>query len=188
LPSGADPGKGSVVGDPSPDPADGGEPGTIGFACDDLGMVLQQHADPNAEHNGTMASGTAEATAGGGSESASASMGWADGGREGQVSLSVEQRSTSADCLDPSLGAGPEVNCERTTLDDGTVVWVGHGAQAGARRVAVEYERPDGSVVWATADEATDAWWRGDHARDPLTAPPMTFDDLVAMARDKAIK
>jgi hypothetical protein len=43
-------------------------------------------------------------------------------------------------------------------------------------------------VVWATADEATDAWWNGDHSTDPLTTLPMTVDDLIAMALDNAIK
>jgi hypothetical protein len=156
--------------------------------CDALGLVLQQHADPAGEHAGTMASGTAGATTGDGPQSASASMGWTDGDREGQVTLSLAMNPAVFDCNDPSIEFGPRLSCESRTLDDGTVVWVGHGAQDGATRISVEYGRPDGSVVWATADEATDAWWTGDNSTDPLTAPPMTVDDLIAMALDEAIK
>jgi hypothetical protein len=165
-----------------------GEAGTLGFMCDALGTVLQQHADPNDAHSATMASGTAEATTGDGPQEQSASIGWADGDREGQVTLSLSPTSATADCDDPNLESGPTVTCERRTLDDGTVVWVGHGAQDGSARVTVAYDRPDGTTVWATADEATDAWWGGDRRTDPLTAPPMTADDLIAMALDKAIK
>jgi hypothetical protein len=180
---------GDTVTDGSPDAGDGGEPGVIGF-CDDLGTVLQQHADPTGEHAGSMASGSAEATTGGEQASASAAMGWADGQREGQVSLSVDPTppAAAAGCLDPGLETGPDVTCQTQTLDDGTVVRVGHGTQDGAERVAVRYDRPDGSVVWATADEATNAWWQGDRGVDALTAPPMNVDDLVAMALDDAIK
>jgi hypothetical protein len=181
----------ATAADGSPDSGDGAEPGVIGF-CDDLGVVLQQHADPTGEHAGSMASGSAESTTGGGRGSASASIGWADGDREGQVSLSFDPSPGAAErpsgCHDPSLPAGPDVTCETRTLDDGTVVEVGHGSQNGAERITVRYDRPDGSAVWATADEATDAWWDEGRGADALTAPPMTVDDLIAMALDDAIK
>jgi hypothetical protein len=164
-----------------------GDSGSIGFACDPLGAVLQEHADPKGEHAGSSASGTAEATTGDGPQAQSATIGWADGDREGQVTLSVAPTSGATDCNDPDLAAGPSVSCERRSLDDGTVVWVGHGAQDDAERVSVQFDRPDGTTVWATADEATDAWWHGDGKADPLTAPPMTVDDLTAMALDKGI-
>jgi hypothetical protein len=161
--------------------------GTIGFACDPLGSVLQQHADPNGAHAGSTASGTAEATKGDGPQSQSASIGWADGDREGQVTLSVGPTADPAACADPVLEAGPDVACEQRTLDDGTVVRVGHGTQDGAERVTVSYDRPDGVTVWATADEATDEWWHGNRQTDALTAPPMTVDDLISMAMDKEL-
>jgi hypothetical protein len=117
-----------------------------------------------------------------------ASLSSAVGYLEGQFTLSLDPQPAAADRNSRRLASGPTVSCERRTLDDGTVVWVGHGDQDGVERVSVEYLRPDGSVVWATADEATDGWWNGNHGADPLTSPPMSVDDLIDMASDPAVK
>jgi hypothetical protein len=48
----------------------------------------------------------------------------------------------------------------------------------------VRYERADGTVVWATADEATEQWWDNGEGPQPLTSSPATVDDLIALVLD----
>ena len=87
-------------------------------------------------------------------------------------------------CADPSLEAGPELTCEQQTLDDGTTVLVGRGEQDGAQRLTVRYARPDGQVVSATADQASEDWWADGSGPGPLEQPPLTVEQLVELVRD----
>jgi hypothetical protein len=79
---------------------------------------------------------------------------------------------------------GPDVDCQQHTLDDGTVVQVGRGSKDGAERLSVRVDRPNGSIVWATVDQATDQWWQDRSGAAPLTSLPVGVDELVALARD----
>jgi hypothetical protein len=171
----------------------------FGWICDDLAGVLARNA-ALAPNDATARPLYTALTTQDGLASESASIVWTDGpvsipkagDRNGQTSLSLDRSPdgpAATGCLDPNLASGPDVTCEARTLDDGTVVRIGYGSQDGAERIAVRYDRPDGSVVWATADEATFAWWSGDAlpGHDPLTSSPMTVDALIAMALDERI-
>lgn len=86
---------------------------------------------------------------------------WADGDRQGAVDVTVEDSATAGPCTscqDESLPSGPDVTCETLNRPDGSTVYVGHGERDGVQRVSVGYDRPDGTVVIATADEATERW------------------------------
>lgn len=148
--------------------------------------------DPEATHtNGASvgASSSGAMAAGGGTGGADQSLqqmmlanSWADGDREGSVSLSV---FASADkdlvdgCSDSSMGTGPDVTCEDRTLADGTKVQIGHGEKNGAHRLTVSYQRDDGRVVIATADQATSEWWQNGQGAAPLDHLPASVEQLT---------
>jgi hypothetical protein len=115
---------------------------------------------------------------------------WTDGNGTGMVSVSVEDGSQVSDgsCADPSVVDGPSVTCETKQLPDGTTVLVGRGSQDGAERMTVRYERPDGTVVWVTSDEATGQWWTDHSAASPLTAPPASVDQMIDLALDPDVR
>jgi hypothetical protein len=168
-------------GDPSPE-------------VDRLMKVLTDHADPDGSHTGDQMSMGGSAGAAGPDGSAGqttsifAGTDWTVGDRAGSVSLSVEDPtggvSVGQPCGDEPMAEGPEVTCEALTLADGTTVLVGHGQRNGAERITVRYERPDGTVVVATADQATQQWWNDGSGAAPLAAPPATVDQLVELVRD----
>lgn len=152
---------------------------------DRVTAALNRHIDPDGTHAGMAIAG---GSVGDGDTNSGIYVGqeWTDGDSTGTVSLSVEDPTVGngGSCVDPSLVGGPEVTCETRTLDDGTTVLVGRGEQGGAERITVQYVRPDGSFVWATADEATEQWWDDGSGAAPLTSSPATIDQLIELARD----
>lgn len=155
---------------------------------DRVSSALANHVDPNGTHAGmTIAGGSVDNGDNGGTPSGIyVGYEWTDGNGTGMVSLSVEDPSVGNgnSCADPSLVDGPAVTCETRTLDDGTTVLVGRGQQDGAERVTVQYVRPDGTIVWATADAATEAWWNDHSAATPLSSPPASVDELISLVQD----
>jgi hypothetical protein len=154
--------------------------------------ALTRHVDPSGSHAGmTIAGGSVDGSADGGTPSGIyVGYEWTDGTGTGMVSLSVEDPSggNGGSCADPSVVDGPNVTCETRTLDDGTTVLVGHGQQDGAERITVQYVRPDGTIVWATADAATEQWWTDHSATAPLSSPPATVDELISLAQDSQVR
>lgn len=161
-------------------------------SMDRLDRLLGDTLDPNGDHTGGSSigasSGSVSADTGepgqGDGQSFMVGRDWADGDRTGMIWLSLLSGGNLAlpgSCADLSMG-GPEVTCEQTTLPDGTEVSVGHGRQGGAERLTVAYERPDGTVVIATADEATSERWEEGTGSDPLTDLPVTVDQLAELA------
>lgn len=196
------PAQGSDLGRVGPDPSsdtgsadclavDSGAP-TASADVDRVTEALNRHVDPNGSHAGTtIASGSVQnADKGGKATAIYAGYEWTDGNRTGMVTLSVEDPSVGNgdSCADPSSVNGPPVSCETRTLADGTTVLVGRGQQGGAERVTVRYVRPDGTLVWATADEATEQWWADQSGTAPLTSPPVTVDQLIDLARDPDVR
>ena len=160
---------------------------------DRLMRVLSDHTDPDGSHAGQMSMGGSAGSAGpdGSTDMISsiyAGMDWTDGDRAGAVSLSVEDPtggvSVGRPCAGDPMPDGPDVTCESRTLADGTTVMVGHGRLDGAERITVTLQRPDGTVVTATADQATQQWWDDGSGAAPLAAPPATVDQLIEMVRD----
>lgn len=82
------------------------------------------------------------------------------------------------------MPSGPDVTCETRTLADGVTVVVGRGEAGGAHRFTVRFDRPDGTVVIATADAATERWWTDRAGAAPLQAPPLAVAELIDLARD----
>jgi hypothetical protein len=154
--------------------------------------ALNRHVDPNNTHAGmTIVSGSVTNAEGGGKASGIyAGYEWTDGARTGMITVSVEDPAVgnSDSCADPSSVNGPDVTCETRTLDDGTTVLVGRGQQDGAERITVRYERADGTLVWATADEATEQWWTDQTGAAPLTSAPVTVDQLIDLVRDPDVR
>ncbi len=118
---------------------------------------------------------------------------WHDGVRVGAVDLSVldpaagtaaESIDATAPCQDPGLAGGPRLTCTTRRLSDGSAVQVGTGSRAGLVRITVRFDRPDGQLVWATADQASHAWWGFGNGAKPLAAPPASVAGLVALATD----
>lgn len=169
---------------------DGGDVGDISTPeIDRVQSALDRVLDPHGEHmTSSIAGGSLSNGDGSPSDTPEGiyvGAGWVDGDTEGSVSLSVEDASLAQPgCLDQSLAVGPDVTCEVRTLEDGSTVWVGHGSQDGAERLAVRYERPDGSVVWATADQAGEQYWTDGTGAAPLAQLPATVDQLIALAQD----
>lgn len=186
-------GTGTAAGDPSYCTAVEGD-GDPSPEVDRLMKVLTDHTDPDGSHTGDQMSMGGSAGAAGPDGSAGqttsifAGTDWTVGERAGSVSLSVEDPtggvSVGQPCGDEPMAEGPEVTCETLTLADGTTVLVGHGQRNGAERITVRYERPDGTVVVATADQATQQWWNDGSGAAPLAAPPATVDQLVELVRD----
>ena len=84
------------------------------------------------------------------------------------------------------MPSGPDVTCENHTLADGVTVVVGRGVIDAAQRLTVRFDRPDGTVVIATADAATERWWTDRAGAAPLQAPPLAVAELIDHARDPA--
>ena len=176
-------------------PGDPGEPGTEVETDDNgathrLNEALTNATDPDGTHTGTdTASGHESMSNLGTITGIGVGLGWADGDREGHVALSIatEAGPYADDCNDPDNVNGPAVTCEERTLADGTVVSVGRGTQGGAERIAVQYQRPDGVIVWATADAATEAWWEDGSGPGPLASPPATVDQLITLVLDDSL-
>lgn len=147
--------------------------------------ALRRHLDPSGEHlDQSMSSGSATMARGGELTGTGVGSDWIDGSQAGYVGVSVSSDHEEPGCLDPNLMNGPDVDCHQRTLDDGTVVHVGRGSEDGAERVAVRFERPDGTIVWVTADEATAQWWDDSSGAQPLTSLPVAVDDLIELALD----
>ncbi len=155
---------------------------------DRVTSVMQQHADPDGTHAGDYLSvGGSLADDQDHVLAIYVGMGWSDGDRSGAVDVSIEdqfQAGPGSQCQDQSLATGPDVTCESRTLADGTTVMVGRGQQDGAERISVRYDRPDGTVVIATSDAASDQWWTDGSGAAPLAAPPLTVDQLVDLVLD----
>ena len=155
--------------------------------------------DPTGTHTGGASSGgvssgsaSAAGSAGGegdkgdqGIQSVMVGMSWGEGNQEGAVALSVfsgaDPDFIGSGCSDQTIGGGPQVSCEQKTLADGTVVQVGHGQKGGAERLTVAYERADGQVVIATADQASTPWWDSADGAAPLDTLPVTIEQLAAL-------
>ncbi len=167
---------------------DGGDGGDLSSrALDRVQAALESNLDPSGDHlqssivGGTVAEGDSPTGIYVGAV-------WVEGDREGMVSLSVEYKTTAGEgCLDTSIAMGPDVSCEKQTLSDGITVWVGRGTQDGAERLAVRFARPDGSVVWATADQAGEQFWTDGTGAAPLTQLPVTLDQLITFAQDSDV-
>ncbi len=155
---------------------------------DRVTAALNRHVDPDGSHAGTS---IADGSVSDGDTTSGIYVGqeWVDGETAGTVTLSVEDGSQggSDSCLDRSIVGGPHLTCETRTLDDGTTVVVGRGEQDGAERISVQYVRPDGTVIWATADEASEQWWEDQRGAAPLTLPPATVDQLIDLVRDSDV-
>jgi hypothetical protein len=150
--------------------------------------------DPTGAHTGGASSGgvsSGSASAGGGTggdqgtQSLMVGMSWDEGDHEGAVALSVFSTAdpdlVGTGCSDQTMGGGPDVTCEQKTLADGTVIEVGHGQKGGAERLTVAYERADGQVVIATADQASTSWWDSADGAAPLDTLPATIEQLTAL-------
>ena len=157
---------------------------------DELDQLLGDTLDPGGTHTGGSSIGGISmrgvSTDSGEGDVAAVTVGrdWDLADRRGAVYLSIFPDASSyipEGCSDTSI-VGPTVTCEQTTLPGGTEVTVGHGQQDGADRLTVAYERPDGTLVIATADEASGDWWEGGAGPDPLTDAPVTADQLAELA------
>ena len=84
------------------------------------------------------------------------------------------------------MPSGPVVTCENHRLADGVTVVGGRGETDGAHRLTVRFDRPDGTVVIATADAATERLFTGRAGAAPLQAPPLAVAELIDLARDPA--
>lgn len=172
---------------------------------DRLEAALTETLDPSSAHLSMMMSGAAggpvpaDGSGDPGDEplsQGSVTAGWTDGAREGEVNLSVIDPSVddgiagaegAAPCEDPMLFGGPRLACERRELPDGSTVLVGTGQRDGLERVTVRFERPDGQVVWATADEASSIWREDDSGPAPLLELPVTTQQLIELAQDPRV-
>lgn len=181
-------GSGSTLGSIEPLPGDClavvGDPGDTA-EIDRITEALTGHVDPDGSHAGMSIAGGAVNEAG---ETTGIYVGqeWADRESTGMVSLSVEAAAAGngGSCLDPSIVGGPEVTCESRTLGEGATVLVGRGVQNGSERISVQYTKPDGTLVWATADAATEQWWEDGSGAEPLPAAPATVDQLIDLVLD----
>lgn len=165
---------------------------------DRLQAALTDAVDPSGEHLSMMIAGSARSAVspdgGSGSVSqASVSGAWTNGDQEGSVDVTVIDPAVddgmsgnegTAPCENPTLVGGPSLTCERRELADGSTVVVGTGERDGVERITVRFDRPDGQVVWATADEASTQWWDDGSGADPLDAPPATTNQLIQLAQD----
>lgn len=182
------PGVGSGAGQPQPADTAGCETPITTPEIERVTEVLREHADPDGTHTGdslvvtgSMADEEDQTAA------IYVSMDWVDGDQMGAVGVSLEHEAAAppdAQCQDQSMPSGPDVTCETHTLADGVKVVVGRGAIEGAHRVTVRFDRPDGTVVIATADAATERWWTTGSGPAPLQAPPLTVAELIDLARD----
>lgn len=162
---------------------------------DRVTKAMDDHVDPDATHEGAtdIAGGSVSSNPGSPPSGLYVGREWVAGDAAGAVSLSVESADLAAangddtGCADPSVVAGPDVTCEQRTLADGTVVTVGRGEAAGAQRIVVRYDEPDGTIVWATADAATEQWWTDQSGAAPLDAPPVGVDALISLVQDPAV-
>lgn len=154
--------------------------------------ALNRHVDPDGLHSGMSITGGSVSSSSNPDTTSGIYVGseWTDGDRTGMVSLSVQDSpiESGGSCADPSLASGPEVTCETQQLPDGTTALVGRGQQGGAERITVRYDRPDGTVVWATSDEATDQWWTDQTGAAPLASPPATVDQLIELVQDPEVR
>ena len=165
---------------------------------DRLDQALTEAVDPSEAHVVAMvASGARGGASAAALSQASVGATWSQGSSEGAVNLSVVDpdadgpgtSTTDGDspCADPSLVHGPALACATQELDNGAVVLVGTGEQDGARRITVRFERADGQIVWATADQASDGWWRDRSGADPLDAPPASTEQLIELVQDPRV-
>jgi hypothetical protein len=157
------PGLGSAAGQPHPADGAGCETPITTPEIERVTDVLREHADPDGTHTGDslVVSGS---MGGEGDETAAiyVSMDWVGGDQMGAVGVSLEHESVGppdGQCQDQSMPSGPDVTCENHTLADGVTVVVGRGVIDAAQRLTVRFDRPDGTVVIATADAATERWW-----------------------------
>lgn len=182
------PGAGTGAGQPQPADSAGCETPITTPEIERVTDALREHADPDGTHTrdslvvtGSM-SGEDDQTA-----AIYVSMEWADGDQVGAVGVSLEHTSAAppdGQCQDQSMPSGPDVTCETRTLADGVTVVVGRGEAGGAHRFTVRFDRPDGTVVIATADAATERWWTDRAGAAPLPAPPLAVAELIDLARD----
>jgi hypothetical protein len=148
--------------------------------------------DPQGTHNGGSPTGGSSSSGvsigpgadGGDVQSMMGGRDWVDDDLLGAVSLSLFTAGSidpQDECGDTSIG-GPAVTCEGQTLPDGTHLTVGHGTQDGAARLTVAYERPDGTLMIVTSDEASSQWWADGTGPDPLEEMPVTVGQLAELA------
>jgi len=169
---------------------------------DRLEQALTEGLDPDGEFLSVMSASSAGAAsraddkAGAAAEElsqASIAATWREDGGEGAVILTVIDpsadgamttgRGNDSACADPSL-EGPELTCVRRRLDNGIIVVVGTGGQDGNQRITVRFERDDGEIVWATADQTVTSVWTDGSGTDPLDAPPATAEQLIDLVQD----
>lgn len=159
-----------------------------------VAAAIVRHLDPSRTHthaglSSSQRSATAEIT------SVSVDETWTDGHGTGVVLVTV-RRATGVRrsdtlahlCTDPSITAGPVLTCTTRSLPDGTAIQIGQGGTAGVERITVRYVREDSTIVWATADAASEQWWRNGTGDAPLTAPPASVGQLIALVRDPAMR
>ncbi len=166
-------------------------PGTMDtVGTDHLEAALGDVLDPNGTHIDNLAGGVMGNGHGTPVAWATVSGAWREGDASGSVWLSVvdprvnDVTNSVTPCEDPGTAAGgPTLTCERRKLADGSTVLVGTGRLDGFERITVRFDRPDGQVVWTTADQAE--WLMSGAAMMPaLDAPPATVDQLIELAQD----
>lgn len=149
-----------------------------------LSDVLTRHVDPTNEHSGSSLAGVSP-NDGNGPSDLFLGLEWIDADATGYVALSVVDGGPPVEqCADSSIVGGPEVWCDARILDDGTTVFVGRGLANDAQRMSVSYQRPDGSIVRATADQASEFWWDDKSGPVPLDVPPASEGQLIDMVLD----
>lgn len=173
---------------------------------DRLETALTETLDPSGEHLSMMMTSAAGAPVspddpGSSAGEESLSQGsviaaWIDGAREGAVDLSVIDPSVddgisveegAAPCENPMLVGGPRLTCDRRQLDNGSSVLVGTGSKDGVERITVRFDRADGQVVWATADQGSSMWTDDGRTAEPLDAPPATAQQLIELVQDARV-